>query len=150
MIHAIAAAPHQSFNFAFLIALSIIAVRVGSNRVTGSTTNEDVMMQSFVATVFVISSSTAVSPAANQSGLAQELDEAKALYQSANFIRAMQALGAVVRVLDGPRSLLYETGGIASFQLPTCLQPHPRLTEASPDVTRRHSILGRQQLRILG
>ena len=93
-------------------------------------------MQSFVATVFVISSSTAVSPAANQSGLAQELDEAKALYQSANFIRAMQALGAVVRVLDGPRSLLYETGGIASFQLPTCLQP---TSKADGGVARCHA-----------
>ncbi len=40
MIHAVAAAPHQSFDFAFLIALSIIVVRVGSNPLTGGEADE--------------------------------------------------------------------------------------------------------------
>ena len=57
-------------------------------------------MQSFIATVLLSFSLTVVSPAATQSELAQELEEAKSLYQRANFIRALQALGAVVRVLD--------------------------------------------------
>ena len=57
-------------------------------------------MQSFVAIILLSFSLAVVSPAATQSELAQELEEAKSLYQSANFIRALQALGAVVRVLD--------------------------------------------------
>ncbi len=35
-----------------------------------------------------------------QSDLARELEQAKSLYKSANFVRALQALGAVVRLLD--------------------------------------------------
>ena len=58
------------------------------------------MMHSFVVTIVISLGAAGTMPMAMQSDLARELEDAKALYDSANFIRALQALGAVVRVLD--------------------------------------------------
>lgn len=63
-------------------------------------------MKAFVVAIVGLGLFTsATSRASMQTDLARELDDAKALYQGANFIRAVQALGAVARVLEEePRS----------------------------------------------